>query len=260
MTDESISSVSLVAHLRSDGWESALGQSSSIQFLIERPVVLRSGTLGLQIPQPNHVVSSGSQLERPVDAFHTSQASFAEGADVLHPTEDRFDRRTSILAHRVAGVPSGTFVDRAASIRGVLGDMGCAVELTDTPYEFFGVVSLVSAEGYAMFSRQAPDHLQRHIAFSGAGRQADQGLSYQAVASGISRERRRFRSRAPSRRAPRAPPTPKPREKRGLGSGGISGAKGVSAIYEAEYIRVVPIPGWGGLRTDCDIEIRYHKG
>lgn len=74
----------------------------------------------LEVSQADEVEGGRGQLEDSFDSLETSQAGFSQAADSFHPAKDGFDQLAAVLAGVVARVPSGSSIDSAAPVRGVL--------------------------------------------------------------------------------------------------------------------------------------------
>ena len=70
---------------------------------------------------------------------------FAEPADGLQPPEDLLDEFALLLANRVAGMPRGPIIDRAAA--GFLGDVRRDAQRADTRDKAADVKPLVAGDG-----------------------------------------------------------------------------------------------------------------
>src|SRR6266850_5693399 len=64
--------------------------------------------------QADQVVRRGGEGDDPIDEFATAMPELAQTADGLQPAKDLLDQFPFLLADRVAGMPRGPLVDRAA--------------------------------------------------------------------------------------------------------------------------------------------------
>src|SRR2546425_11588806 len=74
-----------------------------------------------QVPDAHQGVERQAEDEHPPDAPAAAVARLPKQADGLEPAEDLFDPLALLLTHLVAGVARGAPIDRARTVRGVLG-------------------------------------------------------------------------------------------------------------------------------------------
>src|SRR5437899_12104851 len=110
----------------------------------------RSRALGREGSNPDQVVRGEGKCKHPVHAAGAPVPRLAHQPDGFEPAEDLLHALAPLLADRVARMPSGSIVNRAAAaMAGVLGDMGGHSEQAHRRDEIARVIALVGPEGAA---------------------------------------------------------------------------------------------------------------
>lgn len=68
-----------------------------------------------QLWQPDQIERSAREDQQPVDLFQAAQFDLPSPGDRFEPTKCRFDPRPGMLTHRVARMPRGAAINRAAA-------------------------------------------------------------------------------------------------------------------------------------------------
>src|SRR5881628_1615263 len=122
----------------------------------------RSRALGREGSNPDQVVRGEGKCKHPVHAAGAPVPRLAHQPDGFEPAEDLLHSLAPLLADRVARMPSGSIVNRAAAARaGVLGDMWGHSEQAHRRDEIARVIALVGPEGEAPVAIQRPEQFER---------------------------------------------------------------------------------------------------
>src|SRR5256712_7053163 len=122
----------------------------------------RSRALGREGSNPDQVVRGEGKCKHPVHAAGAPVPRLAHQPDGFEPAEDLLHSLAPLLADRVARMPSGSIVNRAAAaMAGVLGDMGGHSEQAHRRDEIARVIALVGPEGEAPVAIQRPEQFER---------------------------------------------------------------------------------------------------
>src|ERR1700716_52460 len=133
--------------------------------------------------QADQIVAGHRQGELEAELLDAPKHGPRKPADRLAPAERLLDALSLPLAHRIAGMPCGTGIDRGTSSADVLCDMWRHVECAHVGDECCSVVTLVGAQGDATSpGRVAHDHLFGSLSLSGTGRLGQRGRDDQSAA------------------------------------------------------------------------------
>src|SRR5207247_6122453 len=122
----------------------------------------RSRALGREGSNPDQVVRGEGKCKHPVHAAGAPVPRLAHQPDGFEPAEDLLHSLAPLLADRVARMPSGSIVNRAAAaMAGVLGDMWGHSEQAHRRDEIARVIALVGPEGEAPVAIQRPEQFER---------------------------------------------------------------------------------------------------
>src|SRR5207248_10639170 len=99
-----------------------------------------------QLRRPHKIVRGSNEAKDPVDLGQAAQLGLAQPPNGLHPTERLLDPLADPLAHDVAGMTRGPFVDCRASAAGVLRDMRAHLDRAQFLDEVRSIVALVAAK------------------------------------------------------------------------------------------------------------------
>src|SRR2546425_122248 len=143
----------------------------------------RSRALGREGSNPDQVVRGEGKCKHPVHAAGAPVPRLAHQPDGFEPAEDLLHALAPLLADRVARMPSGSIVNRAAAaLAGVLGDMGGHSEQAHRRDEIARVIALVGPEGEAPVAIQRPEQFERGGPFGVAAGGEHAAADRQAVA------------------------------------------------------------------------------
>src|SRR5213594_4885896 len=135
-----------------------------------------------QVPDAHQVVDRQAEDEHPPDAPAAAVARLPKQADGLEPAEDLFDPLALLLTHLVAGVARGAPIDRARTVRGVLGHVRGHLQQAQGSDEVARVIGFVGRQGDPARHRHRPDHLERGGALAVAVRGGEAAVDRETVA------------------------------------------------------------------------------
>src|SRR5437660_7447025 len=143
----------------------------------------RSRALGREGSNPDQVVRGEGKCKHPVHAAGAPVPRLAHQPDGFEPAEDLLHSLAPLLADRVARMPSGSIVNRAAAaMAGVLGDMWGHSEQAHRRDEIARGIALVGPEGEAPVAIQRPEQFERGGPFGVAAGGEHAAADGQAVA------------------------------------------------------------------------------